>query len=68
MLHAPERRRPLLLTGCSFDLVLSAIGSFNGATARGDLQPGPHSLAIAFPQAPEPRGAARLRLTYLGEP
>jgi hypothetical protein len=57
-----------LMTGCSFAMLESAVGSFSGQTGRRLLQPGRHTLAIAFPPGPEARGEATVRLEYVAPP
>lgn len=57
-----------IVAGCSFALLQSAVGSKNGQTGRNLLEPGRHTLAIAFPPGPEARGEAKVRLAYVGPP
>lgn len=57
-----------IVAGCSFDLIQSAVGSFDGQTGHRLLQSGRHSLSIAFPAGPEARGEATVRLEYVGPP
>lgn len=58
-----------LLTACSFAIgVESAVGSYGGQPGRRELKAGRHSLSIAFPQRPEARGEATVRLEYVGPP
>lgn len=57
-----------VLTACSFDLLGSQALSLAGRTGRGTLQPGRHTLGIAFPPQSEARGRARVRLEYVGPP
>jgi hypothetical protein len=61
---------PLLgqVTGCSFAMLESAVGSFDGRTGQGLLRRGWHALAIAFPPNPEARGEAMVRLEYVAPP
>lgn len=57
-----------LVAGCTFDLLQSAVGSFDGATGHKLLQSGRHRLAITFPPRPQARGEATVRLEYVGPP
>ena len=57
-----------LLTACSFEKLESAAASLRGQTGRARLQPGRHTLAIAFPAGPEARGEATVRLAHVGPP
>lgn len=56
------------LAGCSFEMLTSAVLSKGGAPSRQNLQTGLHTLGIAFAQGSEARGAAKVRLEYIGEP
>ena len=57
-----------IMTGCSFDLLESAVGSFAGDTGHALLQSGRHTLAIAFSTQDEARGEASVRLEWVGPP
>jgi hypothetical protein len=67
---APGGPMPLrgLLTGCSFEMIASAAISRRGASDRALLQPGRHSLIVAFPPASEARGTATVQLTFFAPP
>lgn len=55
-----------LLTGCSFDILESGVASLNGQSGRRPLKRGRHALALAYPAQSSARGAASVRLEYLG--
>ncbi|MDC0675533.1 hypothetical protein [Nannocystis radixulma] len=57
-----------LLGACSFELLGSGVGSFGGQRGEGVLQAGRHVLGVGYPQGPEARGAATVKLEYLGPP
>ncbi|WP_169042646.1 hypothetical protein, partial [Bacillus velezensis] len=57
-----------LLGACSFEMLGSGEGSFGGQRREGVLQAGRHVLGIGYPQGPEARGAATVKLEYLGPP
>jgi hypothetical protein len=57
-----------LLGPCSFEMFGSGVGSFGGQRGEGVLQAGRHALWIGFPQGPEARGEATVKLEYLGPP
>lgn len=53
-----------LLMACFFSTAGSGVASFGGQTGQAQLQPGSHTLVIAYPQRPEARGTATVRLEY----
>lgn len=56
------------LSGCSFDLLDSQALSLSGETDSGPLKSGKHVLLVAYPPRAEARGAAQVRLEYVGPP
>ncbi len=56
------------LTTCSLGMPGGSVASAAGATGRGLLYPGKHTLLIGFPSGPEARGEATLRLEYIEPP
>mgnify|MGYP000894086586 FL=1 len=54
------------LSACSFDILGSQALSLNGKPGVGQLKSGTHTLLIAFPPQSEARGAAKVRLEYIG--
>ncbi|WAS96197.1 hypothetical protein [Nannocystis punicea] len=55
-----------LLVGCSFDMLGSGVASLGGRTGEGVLQAGRYVLSIGFPQGPQARGSASVRLERVG--